>query len=299
MRIVSFLDGGCERLGLVDGEVVVDLQALDPGLPTDLGLILHRAHGDLSHLASLAARARSAERRPLDGLNFDVPIRNPGKIVCLGLNYALHIKEGAYATAPPPDYPTLFLRAKTSLAAHLAPIERPLASDKLDYEAELVAVIGRRVRHASQATALDAVAGYACFNDGSLRDYQRQTPQWTMGKNFDRTGGFGPWMVTADELPPGAEGLSIEARLNGQVMQSDNTRNMIFSVATTIATITEGMTLEPGDLLVMGTPAGVGYARPEPVFMKDGDKAEITIEGVGTLSNPIRDELRMHVGAAA
>ena len=140
------------------------------------------------------------------------------------------------------------------------------------------------------ADALPYIAGYSCFNDGSLRDYQRKTSQWTIGKNFERTGGFGPWFVTADELPPGAAGLSIQSRLNGKVMQDANTSDMIFPVAETVALLSECLTLEPGDLLVMGTPAGVGYARTPPVWMQPGDTIDIAIEGIGVLSNPIADE---------
>jgi 2-keto-4-pentenoate hydratase/2-oxohepta-3-ene-1,7-dioic acid hydratase in catechol pathway len=140
------------------------------------------------------------------------------------------------------------------------------------------------------ANALSCIAGYACFNDGSVREFQRRTSQWDMGKNFDRTGGFGPWMVTADELPPGGKGLKIQSRLNGQVMQSDNTDNMMFPVAETLADISQGMTLEPGDVVVTGTPSGVGFARKPPVWMRHGDVCEIEIEGVGLLRNPIADE---------
>jgi acylpyruvate hydrolase len=174
--------------------------------------------------------------------------------------------------------------------AHGEPILRPAASPQLDYEAELVAVVGRVARHVAVADATAFIGGYSCFNDASVRDYQRKTSQWTVGKNFDRTGAFGPCFVTADELPPGAAGLVIQSRLNGRVMQKANTRDMIFPVAETVALLSECMTLEPGDLLVMGTPAGVGYARKPPVWMKDGDTTEIEIEGIGILSNPIRDE---------
>src|SRR5690606_36798977 len=158
--------------------------------------------------------------------------------------------------------------------------------------AELAAVIGRRARHVSAEDALQYVAGYSCFNDASVRDYQRKTAQWTIGKNFDATGAFGPFFVTADELPPGAQGLRISTRLNGEVMQDANTGDMLFPVAETIALLTECMTLEPGDVLVMGTPAGVGHARKPQVWMKDGDVVEIEIEGIGVLRNPIVDERR-------
>ena len=163
----------------------------------------------------------------------------------------------------------------------------PAVSDKLDYEAELAVVIGRTTRGVSADAALEAVFGYACFNDATLRDYQRRTTQWTIGKNFDATGGFGPCLVTADELPPGCEGLHIESRLNGRVMQSADTRDMVFGVARTLALLSDCMTLEPGDVVVMGTPAGVGYARTPPVWMRPGDVIEIEIEGIGVLRNPV------------
>ena len=213
-----------------------------------------------------------------------MPVARPGKVICLGLNYAAHAAEGGHKT---PEYPSFFLRCNTSLMAHEAPLVRPGVSDKLDYEAELAVIIGQRARHLTEANALDVVAGYACFNDGSLRDYQKRTPQWTIGKNFDATGGFGPWAVSAADLPPGAKGLKIESRLNGRVMQSDNTANMIVSVAYALHLLTEAITLEPGDVVIMGTPSGVGYARTPPVFMQPGDTIEIEIEGVGLLSNPV------------
>ena len=177
----------------------------------------------------------------------------------------------------------------TSLVAHGEPLVRPLASDKLDWEAELAVVIGRTARHVQATRALDHVAGYACFNDGSVRNYQRKSTQWTMGKNFDLTGAFGPEIVTADELPAGAAGLRIVSRVNGTVMQDGNTGDMIFDVPALIETLSEVMTLEPGDVIATGTPAGVGYARTPPVFLKAGDVCEVEIEGVGTISNPIED----------
>jgi len=190
------------------------------------------------------------------------------------------------------------MRCLTSLVPHGSPIVRPTVSETLDDEAELVAIIGRRAKHLTMADALSCVAGYACINDGSIRQFQRRTSQWDMGKNFDRTGAFGPWVVSADELPAGARGLKIESRLNGQVLQSDNTANMMFPVAETLVDVSQGMTLEPGDLLVTGTPSGVGHARKPPLWMKDGDTCEIEIEGVGVLRNPIRDEAR-EIRAAA
>jgi acylpyruvate hydrolase len=215
------------------------------------------------------------------------PIARPGKVVCLGLNYAAHAAEGGNAT---PEYPAFFMRGASSLIAHRAPLVRPRASDKLDFEAELAVVIGRRSRHLTMDNALQAVAGYACFNDGTLRDYQRRSTQWTIGKNFDGTGPFGPWLVPAADLPPGATGLRIQSRLNGEVMQSDNTANMIVTVAHALVLLSECLTLEPGDVIAMGTPSGVGYARKPPVWMKPGDQIEIDIEGIGVLSNAIVQE---------
>jgi len=174
--------------------------------------------------------------------------------------------------------------------AHNEPIIRPKASTRLDYEAELAVIIGSRARHLTKDTALACVAGYACYNDGSVRDYQRKTNQWTIGKNFDATGGFGPWLVTPDELPAGAAGLRIQSRLNGKVMQDANTKDFLFDVIESLCIITECLTLEPGDVIITGTPAGVGYARTPPVWMAPGDLCEIDIEGVGVLSNPIADE---------
>ncbi len=158
-------------------------------------------------------------------------------------------------------------------------------------------IIGRRTKHANAADALGCIAGYACFNDGSVREFQRRTSQWDMGKNFDRTGGFGPWMVSADELPAGVKGLRIESRLNGKVLQADNTANMMFPVAETIADLTQGITLEPGDLVVTGTPSGVGHARKPPLWMRAGDVCEIEIEGIGVLRNPIADEAQARAAA--
>ena len=217
-------------------------------------------------------------------------VPDPGKTVCLGLNYFDHAKEGG---RDKPDHPWFFFRGSSSLIGHGEPGIVPAVSSKFDYEAELAVVIGKKVpRHTKEVDALAFVFGYSCFNDMSVRDYQKRTPQWTIGKNFDGTGGLGPWLVTADELPAGAAGLRIRGRLNGQVMQDANTSDMIFKVAETIALLAEALTLEPGDVIAMGTPAGVGQARTPPVWMKAGDTYEVEIEGIGTLSNPISCEVK-------
>jgi acylpyruvate hydrolase len=289
MKIVGFYAGGSTRLGLVEGDQVVDLQAVDANIPGDLAEALEASNGDLSSLSDLAKRAPASARLPLAGLKYALPVSRPGKVIALGLNYLEHVKEGPNRDNLP-KFPTIFMRCHTSLTPHESPIIRPQVSETLDYEAELVVVIGKRAKHLTMDNAYSCIAGYSCFNEGSVREFQRKTTQWDMGKNFDRTGGFGPWMVTADEVPAGAKGLKIQSRLNGQVMQSDNTDNMMFPIAETLVYITQGMTLEPGDVLLTGTPSGVGHARKPPAWMKAGDVCEIDIEGVGVLRNPIEDE---------
>jgi 2-keto-4-pentenoate hydratase/2-oxohepta-3-ene-1,7-dioic acid hydratase in catechol pathway len=188
------------------------------------------------------------------------------------------------------DFPPIFLRGPSSLVGHGQPIVRPVVSNDLDYECELAVIIGKIARHVKVEDALSFVGGYACFNDGSIRDFQLRTSQWTLGKNFDKTGGFGPDCVTPDELPEGAKGLRIQTRLNGQVLQDSNTSLMIFGVAEAIAILTECLTLNPGDVVVMGTCEGVGLVRKPPLYMKPGDVCEVEIERIGTLVNAIGQE---------
>jgi len=227
--------------------------------------------------------------RPLEEgtITYLPPVTRPPKIVCVGLNYLDHTEESNFKQ---PDYPTLFGRFTSSMTGHLQPIVRPLCSEQLDFEGEMVVFIGRGGRHIARKNALEHVIGYSICNDASVRDVQFRTPQWTMGKNFDDTGTIGPCFVSADELPAGGAGLRIETRLNGQVVQSANTRDMVFDVATLIEILSEAMTLSPGDVIVSGTPAGVGFARKPPLWMKASDTVEVEIEGVGLLRNPIVDE---------
>ncbi len=288
MRLVSYRrqtggeDG--DTWGVLQGGGVVDSRLLGGGIPASLLGFIARCGQTTGFMASLGERAAACTPASLAGLELLPCVPRPGKIICLGVNYIDHAKEGGNTVG---DYPAMFLRCSTSLLAHGAPLRVPAISSKLDYEAELAVVIGRHTRAVSEADALASVFGYACFNDATLRDYQRKTTQWTIGKNFDATGGFGPCLVTADELPPGCTGLHIESRLNGQVMQSANIADMVFGVARTIALLSECLTLEPGDVVVMGTPSGVGYARTPPVWMKAGDTIEIEIEGIGVLRNPV------------
>jgi acylpyruvate hydrolase len=288
MKIVGFEADGGLRLGVVEGDQVIDLQAVDAKVPNDLGAVLAASNGDLKPLGDIAKRAPASARRPLKGLKFGLPVARPGKIICLGLNYLDHVKEGP-SRDNIPKFPSIFMRCLTSMVPHEQPIVRPKASEQLDYEAEMMLIVGKRAKHLTLANATSCVAGYSCSNEGSVREFQRKTTQWDMGKNFDRTGGFGPWMVTADELPDGGKGLKIESRLNGTVMQSDNTVNMMFPVPDMLVYVTQGMTLEPGDIIFTGTPSGVGHARkPNPIWMKNGDICEV--EGIGVLRNPIKDE---------
>jgi 2-keto-4-pentenoate hydratase/2-oxohepta-3-ene-1,7-dioic acid hydratase in catechol pathway len=215
------------------------------------------------------------------------PVPSPPKILCVGLNYDDHLEESGLKK---PIFPEIFARFPTSLIAHHEPIRRPHESSALDYEAELAVVIGRRGRRIHRDRALDHVAGYSLFNDATIRDFQLRTPQWTMGKNFDGTGAFGPWLVTPDSVPPGAQGLRIQGRLNGRVMQESRTDLLIFSVPVLIEMISVAISLEPGDVIITGTPGGVGAARKPAVYMQPGDVFEVEIEGIGILSNPVQDE---------
>jgi len=286
MRYATFETSGETRIGVLDGDEVIDLAAAVPGAPRDLVTAL-ASPADLA-AAARAALASALPRIPLSAAVFAPLLPRPGKIVCLGLNYYDHAKEGGREK---PDYPWFFFRCATSLVAHGRPGRVPRVSTRFDYEAELAVVIGSRVpRHTRRDDALRHVFGYACFNDMSVRDYQKRTPQWTIGKNFDATGGFGPILVSADELPAGAAGLRIQGRLNGNVVQDANTSDMIFDVAETLELLADVLTLEPGDVIVMGTPAGVGQARTPPVWMKAGDRFEVEIERIGTLVNPIENE---------
>jgi acylpyruvate hydrolase len=286
LRFTTYLLGGQPRLAVVDGDTIVDLAAARQGVPSDLRAAL--AAGIDLKAEGAAALASTAARLPLAEQSLAPLVPEPGKTICLGLNYYDHAKEGGREK---PDYPWFFYRGKSSLMGHGQPGVVPRVSSKFDYEAEMAVVIAKTVpRHTKRSDALQYVFGYSCFNDMSVRDYQKRTGQWTIGKNFDATGGFGPALVTADELSPGATGLRIQTRLNGQVMQDANTSDMIFAVDETIELLAECMTLEPGDAIIMGTPAGVGQARTPPVWMKAGDTVEIEIERIGVLRNPIVNE---------
>jgi acylpyruvate hydrolase len=274
------------RLQIVGGDDVIAVRDLVPDAPGDMIGVIAAGERLRDRLAAALPSAPAAARRPLASVELLPPVPRPGKVFCLGLNYAAHAAEGGSEV---PEHPTVFVRVITSLVAPGAPVIRPRVSDRLDYEVELAVVIGRRCHDVAEGEALASVFGYTILNDVSVRDYQRRTSQWTLGKNFDGTGPMGPMIVTADELPPGARGLAIRTRLNGELLQNGNTADMVFPVPRIVSLLSEVMTLEPGDVIATGTPSGVGHARRPPLWMKPGDVVACEIEGIGTLSNPIVD----------
>jgi len=283
MRIIAFIDrNGQPALGLRTGGQVANLTAA--GLPPTLEELLKWPDG-LG--AAREAAGRCEQPLALADLTLLPPLQNPAKAFAIGLNYVDHAAESNFE---PPRHPVLFQRFPTSWVAHGAPLVRPRVSTQFDYEAELVAIIGKAGRYIAKEDALEHVAGYSIFNEGSIRDYQFRSGQWLWGKNFDRSGGFGPEFVSADELPAGARGLQLTCRVNGEVLQSANTDSMIFDVATLVAACSEGMALQPGDMIITGTPCGVGLARKPQVWLKPGDICEVEIEGLGVLRNPVIDE---------
>lgn len=287
MKLMMFEKGKAAILGLVDGDHVVDISAADPKAPKDIQGVISAGAVGIAAVKVAASKAPAAARLLLKDVKPALPIAHPPKFICVGLNYLEHAKEGGH---PPPTYPSFFARFDRSLVAAGQPVIRPKCSIQLDYECELTIVIGKGGRHIPESKALEHVFGYTLFNDVSVRDFQRKTSQWLAGKNFDGTGPLGPVVVTADALPPGAAGLNIMTRVNGETMQSSNTSDMIFPTARCISLLSEFMTLEPGDLIATGTPSGVAHARKPPAWMKHGDVVEVEVEGIGVLRNPVIDE---------
>jgi len=286
MRLITFIHDGREQIGVRKGDHVIPAASIAPALPGSIMQLLadeqlEALHSKISSFDGAGIAIDDIEYLPL--------IPRPGKIICIGRNYAAHAAEGGAET---PTFPEVFYRGATSLVAHNAPIIRPQCSDQLDFEGEFAFVVGKTCRHATENDALDYVAGYTLFNDATIRNYQRFSSQWTIAKNFDNTGAFGPELVTCDELPDGMAGLSLTTKLNGQVMQDGQIDDLVFPVRKLIAILSECMTLEPGDVVVTGTPAGVGYARTPPIWMKPGDTVEIEVDGLGKLINTVQDEVK-------
>jgi 2-keto-4-pentenoate hydratase/2-oxohepta-3-ene-1,7-dioic acid hydratase in catechol pathway len=278
MRLITFLHDGREQVGVRRDDVIIPIAG------SIMQILQEGRLGEVQDEAS---------NYPGDGIAVDdisyLPlIPRPGKILCIGRNYAAHAAEGGADT---PTYPEVFFRGATTLVPHQGTIIRPQCSETLDFEGEFAFVVGKYCRHATEENALDCIAGYTLFNDATIRKYQQLASQWTMGKNFDHTGAFGPELVTVDELPEGMAGRTLTTRLNGELMQDGAIDNLVFPVRQLVTMITECMTLEPGDVVVTGTPSGVGYARKPPIWMKHGDTVEIEVEGLGKLINTVQDEV--------
>lgn len=283
MKIISYIHQGQASYGAVLADRVLDLRQRFGARAPDLKTLL--ANGLLPQ-AMEAASAPGADTLPLAQLRLLPVIPNPGKILCVGLNYAEHVRETG---REPTEAPTLFVRMAESQLAHGEDIVLPPESSRLDYEGEIAVVIGRGGRRIAAADAWQHIAGYACYNDASLRDWQTATPQWTAGKNFWRTGGFGPWMVTRDEIRDG-QVMTLVTRLNGREMQRTSTDRMIHDIPRQIAHISAFIPLAPGDVIVTGTPGGVGAKRTPPVWMAPGDTVEIEVDAIGVLRNGVRAE---------
>lgn len=281
MRLLSFKKNGVNGLAVQSGNDWLDITS--PDLSSDMAVLLRSP----TWQSEVEKAAVNAPKLSLADIAFLSPFRAPEKILCVGLNYVAHVAESPYKQ---PEYPTFFGRFASTLIAHEASLVKPRVSDQFDYEGELVAVIGKGGRHIAVEDALDCVAGYTIFNEGSVRDFQFKAPQWTPGKNFDDSGACGPWFVTADELPRGARGLRLITRVNGKVEQEASTDDMIFDVATLVSVASEFMTLKPGDLIVTGTPAGVGFGKKPAVYLRAGDVCEVEIEQIGILRNTVVDE---------
>jgi 2-keto-4-pentenoate hydratase/2-oxohepta-3-ene-1,7-dioic acid hydratase in catechol pathway len=282
MRVVSFERAGQPGVGLVTDGGIVDARGRLSGPADNLRDVLMR--GGLDELRAISSRPPDFA---VDDVVFRPLIADPAaKLLCVGVNYLPHIKEMGRER---PEYPVVFVRFVDSLVGHGQPLIRPRASNQYDFEGELAVVVGRRARHVPRARALEHVAGFSCFNDGSVRDYQRHGLQWTPGKNFHHSGAFGPWLVTLDEQPDPAR-LHLRTRLNGQVVQDESVGELCFDVPALIEYCSSWTELVPGDVIVTGTPGGVGAGRTPPLWMKAGDTVEVDISGVGTLRNPVQDE---------
>lgn len=283
MRCMSFIYEGVSRYGIATDSGVIDVSAeLGSHYATLRDVIAADA------LAAIAeAGARSAAVIAFDDVEFLPVVVAPDKIICVGINYRPHREETG---REPPKYPVLFTRFASSQVGHEQALIAPSVSHHFDYEGELALVIGKPGRHVAREDAYDYIAGYSCFNDGSVRNFQRHSPQFTAGKNFDRSGSFGPWMVTTDEIPD-PTALQLQTHLNGKQVQSACVADLDFDIPHLISYISTFAQLLPGDVIVTGTPGGVGYVRKPPLYMQHGDVVEVSISGIGVLRNTVQDEV--------
>ena len=281
MKLISYRRAGRAHFGAVNDGGVVELTDKVAGA-ADLAALLADPH----LLAQARQLATGAADYAFDSVALDPVIPKPGKVVCVGINYVEHAHEAGRKIG---QYPVIFQRYSETLIAHGAPLLRPKASTQFDFEAELAVVIGKGGAHIDPANAMEHVAGYTCFNDASVRDWQFHTHQYGMGKNFAGTGALGPWLVTSDEIADYRE-LTVTGRLNGEQLQSGRLSELAFDIPALIAYISQALPWNPGDILATGTPSGIGFKRTPPIFLDAGGVFEVTIAGIGTLSNPVVDE---------
>lgn len=286
MKLATFIHDGRPGFGLVVEDGVLPATPAFRADYADLRAVLRAG------VAHLLSDNVDGAPLPLSAIQFLPPVPNPDKVLCVGVNYRAHIAEMGRTL---PDYPVVFTRFARSLVGHQQSLLRPLASRQYDFEGELAVVIGKRARHVAREQALEYVAGYSCFMDGSVRDWQRHTGQFTAGKNFDSSGAMGPWLVTADEIPDPST-LSLQTRVNGDVMQRGELADLVFDIPALLEYCSTFTELSPGDVIATGTPGGVGAARTPPVWLEAGDTVEVDVGGVGCLVCRVRDE-RLKSGA--
>lgn len=284
MRLATFTEGGRTRLGLLVGGGLIDIAAHAPDLPGEMAALIGAGAAARAPLDRLAARAPDW---PLTAVRLRAPILKPGKILAIGMNYADHIKEMGREL---PERQVWFNKLPNTVIGPGEAIPVPRVSAQVDYEAELVVVIGARCRHVAPGRVHEVVFGATCGNDVSVRDWQRATPQWLLGKSFDGHAPMGPALVTREALGD-LQALDIACRVNGETRQSSNTREMVFSIADQIALVSQVMTLEPGDVIFTGTPAGVAAGHANPPWLKPGDRVTVEIAGIGVLENPVVAEV--------
>jgi 2-keto-4-pentenoate hydratase/2-oxohepta-3-ene-1,7-dioic acid hydratase in catechol pathway len=285
MKLASFQHHGAKGVALVRDDGLIDVAELNPLAPKAMRELLAWLPEGAATLSE--AELGSVPRLPLDEVDLLPVVTEPHAIWCAALTYLSHVREGG--DRPVPDYPLFFLRVAGSQMGHGSPLVIPRVSEELDYEGELAVVIGTAGRHISRDDALQHVAGYTCYNDGSVRDWQRHTPQITPGKNFANTGGFGPWLVTPDEFGD-PYGHHLQTRVNGEVVQSASISELLFKIEYMVEYLSTMCRLEVGDVIVTGTCGGVGLRRTPPYFLKPGDVVEVEIDGIGTLTNPVVKE---------